>query len=785
MKIKNINIDQFANITDFKTDFDDGINVIVGNNESGKSTVVEFIYQSLFNNEKIEDKYLAMFADGTKADYADGTIEIEKDSEICKINKHWTQKDVSIKMQHDGGPKIENKQVNIDKLNSLLPYKKGVYRELVFKTQKNDSQLMDALFSVNNTRSQKEKENLKILQSDITSSFASAISVAGGGLTLKQMKDLVNEQITKLEQKWDKNKKGPDEKTFKDYKDSMPPTGIKDSVTEGWYKKHLSELNYKKTKDAETDYEKCLKNKEIIMKSLEAENSRLKEVIDSSGSITNKKILNELIAKSDKYISDKDNWNKLKKELDEYTKLDEEYKYATSLERFNQINSKKKEYEKKLESFKTLKEIDNNVIKKVEKLDNEINKETNKLNSLNLELKLNNISDNVIIKSLINDNVLSKDTDSLSIKEAINITVPGVLDIDILPEGLNIEEIKNNIDSYRKDIDEIFRKYEVSGLDGLNKLLEQYQEHKNLVEKLKKDYESTIGDDDYDTLKAGYDTSITVRTSGDIENDIKVLTKGEQLDVYGGIIKKDLKDYDDEYKTLKDLEGAITNLQQEITTLQASITVVPDSLKDIENIDEYKDSIQQKIRELEEKRTESEDELRQAFSNLPETSSEELELEVKKWSKYYDDILTEYNNWLNIKDKLDKFSPTGDKTDDVKKAFNKYLSIISDNKIQTNDLDKDLNLSMVSGKYALRSDYLSAGSKETVEFAFRLAVLESLFPEGGGLLVLDDSFTNMDPNRKKEACDLINEFATKNQVIFVTCTPEYDRLLNINKTINM
>ena len=785
MKIKNINIDQFANITDFKTDFDDGINVIVGNNESGKSTVVEFIYQSLFNNEKIEDKYLAMFADGTKADYADGTIEIEKDSEICKINKHWTQKDVSIKMQHDGGPKIENKQVNIDKLNSLLPYKKGVYRELVFKTQKNDSQLMDALFSVNNTRSQKEKENLKILQSDITSSFASAISVAGGGLTLKQMKDLVNEQITKLEQKWDKNKKGPDEKTFKDYKDSMPPTGIKDSVTEGWYKKHLSELNYKKTKDAETDYEKCLKNKEIIMKSLEAENSRLKEVIDSSGSITNKKILNELIAKSDKYISDKDNWNKLNKELDEYTKLDEEYKYATSLERFNQIDSKKKEYEKELESFKTLKEIDNNVIKKVEKLDNEINKETNKLNSLNLELKLNNISDNVIIKSLINDNVLSKDTDSLSIKEAINITVPGVLDIDILPEGLNIEEIKNNIDSYRKDIDEIFRKYEVSDLDGLNKLLEQYQEQKNLVEKLKKDYESTIGDDDYDTLKAGYDTSVTVRTSGDIENDIKVLTKGEQLDVCGGIIKKDLKDYEDEYKTLKDLEAAITNLQQEITTLQASITVVPDSLKDIEIIDEYKESIQQKIRELEEKRTESEDELRQAFSNLPETSSEELELEVKKWSKYYDDILTEYNNWLNIKEKLDKFSPTGDKTDDVKNAFNKYLSIISDNKIQTNDLDKDLNLSMVSGKYALRSDYLSAGSKETVEFAFRLAVLESLFPEGGGLLVLDDSFTNMDPNRKKEACDLINEFAKKNQVIFVTCTPEYDRLLNINKTINM
>ena len=785
MKIKNINIDQFANITDFKTDFDNGVNMIVGDNESGKSTVVEFIYQSLFNNEKIDDKYLATFADGSKADYADGEIEVEKDSETCKINKHWTDKNVSIRMQHDGGPKIENTKANIDKLNSLLPYKKGVYRELVFQTQKNDSRLLDALFSVIGTKTGKEKDSLKTLQSDITSSFASAISVAGGGLTLKQMKDLVNEQIAKLEQKWDKDKDTPDAKTLKEYKDTMPSKDIKDSVTEGWYKKYLSELDYEKTKDAGTEYENCLNNRKNILDSLELENNRLKEVLDSNGSITNKKILDELINKSDKYISDRDNWNSLNKELDQYTKLEEEYNYAISLERFNQIDSKKKEYEKESESFRTLKEIDKNVIKKVTELDGKINKETNKLNSLNLELRLNDISDHVVIKSLINDNVLSKDTDSLSIKEAINISVPGVLDIDILPEGLDIDKIKIDIDSYSKEIDDIYKNYEVLDLDGLNKLLEQYQEQKNLVEKLKEEYGKAIGSDDYETLKANCDTSRTVRTLGDIENDIKTLTKGEQLNVYGGIIKKDLKDYEDEYKTLKDLEENIVRIRQDIIALKASITEIPESLIDIENIDEYKENIQQKISELEKKRTESEDELRQAFSNLPETSSEELKLEVVKWTKYFDDILNEYKKWLSIKDKLDKFNPTGDKTNDVKNAFNKYLSIISDDKIKSNDLDKDLNLSMVSGKYALRSDYISAGSKETVEFAFKLAVLESLFPDGGGLLVLDDPFVNMDPDRKQKACELVNEFARNNQVIFVTCTPEYDKLLDVNKIINM
>ena len=45
MKIKNISCTQFAGVRDRNVSFTDGINVIYGKNESGKSTLVNLIAQ--------------------------------------------------------------------------------------------------------------------------------------------------------------------------------------------------------------------------------------------------------------------------------------------------------------------------------------------------------------------------------------------------------------------------------------------------------------------------------------------------------------------------------------------------------------------------------------------------------------------------------------------------------------------------------------------------------------------------------------------------------------------
>ena len=75
---------------------------------------------------------------------------------------------------------------------------------------------------------------------------------------------------------------------------------------------------------------------------------------------------------------------------------------------------------------------------------------------------------------------------------------------------------------------------------------------------------------------------------------------------------------------------------------------------------------------------------------------------------------------------------------------------------------------------------LSEGTKDTVSLAFRLAVLDHLFPDGGGVIVLDDPCTDMDEERAARSCELIQKYAGRHQVIFLTCREEYAGALGGN-----
>ncbi len=55
-----------------------------------------------------------------------------------------------------------------------------------------------------------------------------------------------------------------------------------------------------------------------------------------------------------------------------------------------------------------------------------------------------------------------------------------------------------------------------------------------------------------------------------------------------------------------------------------------------------------------------------------------------------------------------------------------------------------------------------------------------MFPGGGGFVVLDDPFTDMDKERRDRACRLLSEFSKTNQVIFVTCDNRYMEQLKGN-----
>ena len=57
MKIRRVECDQFAGIQGKEFEFDNGLNLVIGDNESGKSTMVDLIYQILFKDVRLDGRW--------------------------------------------------------------------------------------------------------------------------------------------------------------------------------------------------------------------------------------------------------------------------------------------------------------------------------------------------------------------------------------------------------------------------------------------------------------------------------------------------------------------------------------------------------------------------------------------------------------------------------------------------------------------------------------------------------------------------------------------------------
>ncbi len=76
-------------------------------------------------------------------------------------------------------------------------------------------------------------------------------------------------------------------------------------------------------------------------------------------------------------------------------------------------------------------------------------------------------------------------------------------------------------------------------------------------------------------------------------------------------------------------------------------------------------------------------------------------------------------------------------------------------------------------------ELLSTGTRGSLGLAVRLALAASLLGEGGeAFVVLDDPLVELDPGRRKAAAELIRSFAQSVQTVYFTCHPDHAAVFN-------
>lgn len=788
MKLKNISCTQFAGIRDCNISFSDGINVIYGKNESGKSTAVNLIARTLFQRDKLDrrsnkDFYELYFPTAHRnssltGDFADGKLTFETEQGVFTLLKEWG---AGARCELSTAAGVVRDRDKIDEiLKSVLIYGEGVYSEFLFSSQRNTDTALKALLDSKRATDAKTE-----LTDVISKAFAES-----DGVSIDVIERAIQAKIDKLVgSHWDLERGIPERKTG----GGRWSKGCGE-ILEAYYamedaKNVLQDISKLESEAdrAASDYT----NKDKEARNAEEAYNRFNNYAAAlSLQIERKKTLERLNNELKKLQKILDVWPDLVQTLGRARALYDEGQNRELLDKYNEARALVDEIQPLSAKASALCPTEDE-IKQVKAEQREISRLENRLCDMNLTAAVKMLGENTVeITSVLSGERVDISNGLATLKEAVIITIPGVMEMCLSPADVNITEIENEILEKKKKIADILKKYAVDSADALDILAKNVSDAKTRLEDKNRQLTIKLGKKTFEELEAAAKLTTDIRDSREIENDISSLCGGDDISSF--ITKREtiIGGYASEYGGIDNLKTKLSDLETEIKKAQASVDEAENPPTEYADISDPEAHLEQLKKNHKQKQ-----ELREEALKLKVDSASKLErtmdgcqgeplADAEKAECEFNEIKSLLSHWLNIRQAFDaqKEKLNANPMQDIAESFTKYLGIISGGIISSEFPESDkLSMNVYSSDRLMDYGKLSEGTKETVSLAFRLSVLDHLFPNGGGVIVLDDPFTDMDAERTEQGCALLKECAKRHQVIFLTCREEYLERLNGNE----
>ena len=786
MNIKTIKTRQFAGIKNKEVELESGLNILVGNNETGKSTLIELIYQMLYRNSKLskrEDKdfFEKYIPSNEKGDVVDGTLVFTTSEGEYTLNKKWGVVSECELVDSDG-----NITANEEKIREIvaaeLIYKQGLYDDVVFVSQNNKLNVVEHILN--------KLDKKAAVKQDLVSIIAAEGMTSTEGISPEDIEKIIQSKLDALSGHWDFVMDGPEKRR------GIENPWAKDVgiILKSYYQ--LAELEEK------------LRKGEMVEKAIEADNIKIHEA---------KK-------KFEEHSAEKYEYEKYAEILATYKsgmKLRQEYKIKQE-----EINRDLISYPELIKSYEKAVELD--VLLKAEKIINSyrsIEGMKNKLSEaralvdgkmkvdadderrlteaetaiIGLNARLSNLdlaasikklgTADIIVKSVATGKNIDISTGNFDINETVEITIPGIMNLIITARGVDVEEIKKQLAEATAGYNAILNKYKVLNIKELRAKKEEYAELLKRFEFVNEEYNRLTTGVELSKLELEYnEVKGKEEQFTGLNEKIEELCKSEPITSFIAKQEQKIEIIRDNYgkdDTVNAMKSCLSKVEIEIgklVSIEDDAANIPEKYLKLTDLDEYKSYLNSNIDNANHNIKEAEAVLREDERKLGDVALDDLRIYIDDAALELQRHKDEYERWKHILEVLENTREimAGESTmPDVKERFARYLSVITEGRIVLQSMDDNMDINIYSGNNPIKYAILSEGTKDTIALAFRLAILEHLFPEGGGLVVFDDPFTEMDEKRTRQACKLVQKFAdTGNQVIFVTCDNKYRQLLS-------
>ena len=797
MKLKKFQTDIFAGISNKEIEFSDGLNVILGKNEAGKSTIINAIYATLFKNAKIrlnhsEDKdFYKRYFPYPDGDYIHGYLEFEVDSDNYVIEKEWSREEPKQYLRLPDGVRIKNEEKIKNIKNKLFKYGKGSYNNIVFTKQRNIKSSIKRII-----------ENDEVVNT--VNNFLRKAVMELDGVSIDKLNKKVKNELDDLLQKWDienNRPSNPDRDVNNPYQKGYG------KIYEAYIEKEKLRRRMKRTKEIEENFEEIsndlrkIKNKkEDIIKEV----NRLAEIEDDifeRGQIEPEiKSLKERV-KGIKEINkkwpvtkarlddEKEKLKELEQKLENFKKKKEK---AKKDQKHRKLEKKLKKIEEKKKNIADLKSQKQNLanitkkqVNKLAELKEGISKSKASLEAAKLKMKINYVtSSEVEIIRGINDSELVKDRKEFSANGYFRIITDNI-DFEIESAEIDFNKIQEEYKKYKNDYNELIKKLGVNNLEDARNKLERLNKLNSEINNIEKNIEEIIGENDYDKLVKRIEEYNFTENLDDINLISKKINKlkDEKInDLKINIKNKEdkIEDWKNEYKNQDNLMDIILEIRSQIKEKEKELTELADLPDDFSSPADFKKHLSKfrnKKEKIEKKYNEKKEEMLEMENKLDDSSYEELKVIYKEKEKKYKQLVLKTNKIIKIreliKEKLIKMDQNSLKP--LIKSFSKKIQSLTANSYKMGKINKDFSIKIKTGNnnfLPANMNFLSYGTYDGIALSLRLSLFDNLFKKQSSFIILDDCLVNLDPERTEKAIELIKEFKSNHQVIFSTCDPK-------------
>ena len=802
MIIENLQINIFAGLTNKAIGFEGGMNVVLGPNEAGKSTIFNIIENALFTPTNLTpakfSKQLGRFLPIGGGDTIDVVIGFSVAGEAYKLWRSWGSTAATKLTLPSGAIITENIEVQ-KKIESCLHLSEGTCKNVMMTYQSGLSDTVSAL--------RKDTETMQSF-----GDLLRAVVMEMDGVSVDALKVAVEEKFRHYTNLWNFDDEFPE----KNRGVNNPYLKGHGSIVKAFYVNGNIKKQLESAKSFELEMDRLNGQIRNVLNILNTQEAFLKDNKKASGDAAKRSRLNSslesLEMKIEKLKLVNKTWPVAEQKIKDANTLlprltGKEAAFSQEkvnvqiaennrglLSKYERVKAKKAIHDESEDRLKKAAKLTASDLQNIRDTDAGISNLESSLSAGKLYIKFTSQAD----LDLTSQTGFTEETNHKIKKgETIDLNAAGRLKLmhrDWTVEAAsgegNYEDLLEQHDSAKQSLIKLLQESKVNSVEQAETVHTKYARQLQELEAAQDNLNEELGDETFADLEKRLneiDSPESVRKMADVvedligvQNQIGLLEK--ERDGY----KENILVWEEEYKDtdslLLDL-AELTREKKEKTSEIAELVPLPEGVTAEAFIETYDQTEEDYQHTKDEKHTLIQEKL-QMETDAPDSLVEELDKEQLEAENDFNLELKKGKTILRIREVMDELLEEMDTS--TYKPFNSdvanYIARMTDDRYSTIELDESLptGINRSDGEL-ITYENLSRGTQDVLSIALKLAMVDKYLEDKEGFIIMDDPFVDLDPKRQELTANVIRDFAKDKQVILFTCHPSHADLLDGNK----